>query len=262
MRLVPSEAVLVLGIDLKALRGSPMVRQLLTDEQPRARDRVTQMGFDPARDLEQVVVAAGNVGHRLEFVVLLRGRLERRQILSALQERTELSRRSQRGFTLYRDPSRAGPLLLFPGPRTMIVVSEGYCDALLSRLLGQGRSVLDTPLGVRARTVRQSSAWVTTRLSLALRDYVASRTGWAALKGVELAQGDIKPQADRLDLRLDLQMDAVQGARLVQHRVQQYSRGAPNPPRVTRDGRRVSLRLSLTLAQLRGIRKVAASMLR
>jgi hypothetical protein len=257
VELVPGPAVFVLELDLAGLRQAP-VMAALGRKDPKGRERVGQsLGFQPTRDLHRVVVAAaGREDGQLDYLVLLMGRFKRGRVLEALERRGgKLVHKRRSGQTVYRERSGAGPQLLFPGRRTMVLVSPGWLELLLQRLRGRGRSVLavNPPLAAQIRAGRagKTGAWLASQLSAATSRLLASRMGWPELSQVAAIQGSVR--ADQL-LRLEawLSVEREGQATALEARL----RGVAGPLRrmkVLRQGRRVRVRLALTPEEIEAV---------
>jgi len=267
LQLVPARADLVVSVDLVTLRRSDVMAKLFKGRKKPGpsgsadRPSFRALGFDPARDLDRVVLAAGGEGGRLEFLVLITGRLDRQRVLDALDRRArgKLTHRSHQGHTLYEDGT--GNTLLFLGRSSMVVVSRGWSDLVLARLRGQGRSVLggNRQLAGDIRAVRGSHpAWLVSRLAPAMGRYLAHRLEVTELQQLRSVEGNLRAAAGQLQLRLALRLDGEGGARSLEGRLarvqsRRLSPSAARRLRVERKGRRVVLRLTLTVAQIQEI---------
>jgi hypothetical protein len=251
MELVPAAAVFVLELDLAGLRKAP-VMAALSKRNPEARDSVRRaLGFEPTRDLHRVVVAAAGRGDgQLDYLVLLLGRFKRGRVLAALKRRGgELSSKRRSGQTVYRDRSGLGPQMLFPGRRTMAMVSPGWLELLLQRLRGHGRSVFaaSPALGAQIRTGRADKtarAWLVSQLSAATSRYLASRLGWPELSQVAAIRGSVRAD-QHLRLEAWLTVEADEPATALETRLRGVA-GQLRRMKVLRQGRRVQVRLALT----------------
>lgn len=225
VELVPAGAAFVLRVDFAALRRAPVTRGLLGGahggDDPRGANLRRRLGFDPARDLDRLLLAVGGGGRTprgVDFLLALRGRVERDAVLEALGRRGHrLKRRKVEGLEGWGDGS--GNQLLFPGDGVILGVSAGWTSGAARRLRGRGRSLAagGTPLASEVRKLtargegRQGPAWAVSRLGPGLGQHLARRTGWGELSHL----GSVRLETtagQRLSLRAVLTLDETAAA--------------------------------------------------
>lgn len=264
LELVPDRAAFVLSLDLAALRRAKVMEALPARSGSAARTNLRALGFDPTRDLDRALVAAASSKGDLDYLVVLTGRLSQEAVLAALRRRGGgLDVESRRGQTIYRDKAGRGPQLLFLGPpqgaregrAVVTLVSASWCDLLLDRLQGRGRSVL---LGNKllAPEIRgfsgQRSSWVVSHLAGETGRHLASRVGWPELARLVTLRGSVAAD-EQLRVQLAARLDEQAAAEELSRRLRDLSaRTAWGLAfRVEQRGREVQVRVALSSEQLR-----------
>ncbi len=182
--LLPPNATSVIGVDVERLKGTPLYRHM--EEQSRQADGkgrnpldelVALTGFDPRRDVEELLVASWMEGGEPQFVAVARGRFPiaalGREIIGK-KGRVETYRgvqvfgpeaRPDTGERLRRVETQAGPKrrdepgeFAFLDDRTALAGSRFGVRSAIDRKAGGGPSLLgNTAILSRAQSIRSSN---------------------------------------------------------------------------------------------------------
>jgi hypothetical protein len=99
--LVPPDATMLSGIRMEAVRETPLYRKMLAQQAlPQLDDFARQTGFDPRRDVRELLIASNGNG----VLMAARGAFNLRAIEGATKS-------SYKGYTLYTSESRAVGLI-------------------------------------------------------------------------------------------------------------------------------------------------------
>jgi len=198
LALVPGDAQLLVELDLAALRGAAATAGLLKGARGSA---AAQLGLDPRRDLDRVLLGAGSgAGGQLDFVVLLSGRIDEPSVLRAVRRRGPLGEERRRGWRLYTSPRGEGHLV-FPRPGLLAVVSGAWLERLLDRLDGRGPAVTDRPALARRigpERARGRAAWAVCLLAPASGRLAARRLDWPELGQLAALLASVEADASRI----------------------------------------------------------------
>jgi hypothetical protein len=112
--LVPPDATMLSGVRMEAIRATPLYRKMLAQQAlPQLDDFARQTGFDPRRDVRELLIASNGNG----VLMAARGAFNLRAIEGSVKS-------SYKGYTLYASESRAVGLIdnstAIAGPLTAV----------------------------------------------------------------------------------------------------------------------------------------------
>jgi hypothetical protein len=205
---LPADARFVSGIDVPRFVASPFYRRFASQPgmKPKALAELeAKTGLDPARDLQQIVVAGG--GPASQVIAIAVGRYDSRKLARALESEGKAQASVRGGVTLYSFKGDSGPgtaLALLGGSALALGSSEAVLAAAAARSRGETPLRSNAALLARVEKVRPGSTfWMVGDQSLlanlpsSIPTPGGSGPGAAlnlpALKGLTVT-GDLDPQ--------------------------------------------------------------------
>jgi hypothetical protein len=254
LALVPGDAQLLVELDLAALRAAAATAGLLEGARGSA---AAQLGLDPRRDLDKVLLGAGSGARgQLDFIVLLAGRIDEPRVLRAMRAQSRpLEEQRRRGWRLHAAPRGEG-FLVFPRPGLLAVVSAGWLERLLDRLDGRGPALTDR--SALARRIgplrgRGRAAWAVCLLAPASGRLAARRLGWAELGQLAAVQASVEAAAAGVVLQGAAELRDAAAARALDARLRRLLRERQLAGELRLVDRELRLRLSVSGGELRGL---------
>lgn len=168
LAMAPPETTLLTGIDVPKVSNSPFGQHVLngTGQDRRFHDLMTAAGFDPRRDLQQVLLAgvAGKNGPDSRFALLARGNFDVGKISGAARQKG-LKVSTVNGITLLTSSTNGGKDMAFAFPHPGIAVT-GDLPTVREILGGTSAGSLDPELSRQVSEVGPGNdIWFATLLS-------------------------------------------------------------------------------------------------
>ena len=133
LKLIPGEAQVIAGVDAGRVKGSPFGQYLLAQlsaHEPQLESLETLTGFNPRRDVSEIVLAASGPS-RKKGVVLLRGAFDKGKILGMLSARGQAPAMYQ-GVEILANP-QGGEAMALVDSTLLMLGDTGEVKAALDR---------------------------------------------------------------------------------------------------------------------------------
>jgi hypothetical protein len=200
--ILPADAKFVMGFDVKRFAASPFYERFKAQRgmKPEALAELeAKTGLDPARDLDQIVVAG--TGVKGAGVAVALGHFDLYKLGRAIEASGKAHGTSYEGVTVYNFSEESKPLSLALVDESTLVLgpSDQVAQALASRTRGETPLKTNTALMARVEKIQPGSTfWMVGDQSLlaALPASVPAAGGTMslpALKGLTVT-GDLEPQ--------------------------------------------------------------------
>jgi hypothetical protein len=200
--ILPADATFVMGFDVKRFAASPFYERFKAQRgmKPEALAELeAKTGLDPARDLDQIVVAG--TGVKGAGVAVALGHFDLYKLGRAIEASGKAHGTSYEGVTVYNFSEESKPLSLALVDESTLVLgpSDQVAQALASRTRGETPLKTNTALMARVEKIQPGSTfWMVGDQSLlaALPASVPAAGGTMslpALKGLTVT-GDLEPQ--------------------------------------------------------------------
>lgn len=189
MRVIPAEANVVVRVDVKRLRGTPLHQRILAWLNRndyflwKVENIAKKSGLDVRRDVDALVLgAAGPVAEdgRAEYAIVAVGRFDRARVVSWYQDwvrgeggEPKEQRHGQYVFYSGKDGSTN---LAVPTSRLLLVGSKAWMPKMLDLAARKGQDLRSRPdmSGLLAQTAAPRIAWVVAHVTEAQRHSLAA----------------------------------------------------------------------------------------
>jgi len=188
LNLVMPDAQVVSGVQVTQTLASPFGQYILSQMQPgdaAFQQFLAATGFDPRKDLQQVVAATGDTtGNPQDALVVGRGAFQLSQINTAATSLGAVVTQ-YRGVNIYTSPdSKSQTSVAFPDASTALIGNVAAVQAAIDRSLAN--AVFTGPLAALAQTISATNqAWFATTSPLS--DFAGGKLGGANLGSVNSA---------------------------------------------------------------------------
>lgn len=161
LRLVPAEPQMVAGLDVERARLSPFGQRILAemkDEDEQFRKLVESTGFDPRRDLREIVVASVKGASASEGVVLVRGAFDGARIGRFLEQEGG-KKEVYRGVEIWQGKGKEqAAVFAFVNSALALFGNSGPVRAAIDRHQAGGADLAGA-LGARVQEWSRNDAW-------------------------------------------------------------------------------------------------------
>jgi hypothetical protein len=185
LNLVMPDAQVISGIQVAQTLASPFGQYILSQMapgDPGFQQFLANTGFDPSKDLQQILAATGNTTVNPQNVLVLgRGTFQLTQINTAATSYGAIVTQ-YRGVNIYASPdSKSQSSVAFPDATTAIIGNISAVEAAIDRDLA--KSTFTGPLATLAQTVGTANqAWFATTSPLS--DFLSGKLGGTNLGSV------------------------------------------------------------------------------
>lgn len=196
LRLVPDEAQGIAGISVRSALASPLGRFALSkikDDDPRLREFIHGAGFDPRRDVEEIVMASGFTAGKSNGLIVARGVFNGAQL--AQYFKTQGGRSTfYKGVELIEAPNASGGAVAFLDGS----VALGGDPLLVKKAIDRhsAGAAVNAKFAARAAELTASyDIWFVSRASEELMAGIPSgesNPAAAALKAIQESSGGVK----------------------------------------------------------------------
>ena len=134
---LPADARFLVGLDVKRFTASPFYQKYSHEKNGRPqtfKDLEEKTGLNPERDVDQVVIAGGQVPGR-EGVVLVFGRFDQSRLAHAIETQgKEVTWKRHEGVAVYlfREGTQASKALAFLDDRTLLIGSQQAVETTIA----------------------------------------------------------------------------------------------------------------------------------
>lgn len=188
LQFVPSGAKSIAGVYVDRAAGSPMgvfLQSLAGTENRDFQKFIDQTGFDPRRDLREIVMYSPDPQNSKGGVILARGTFRAEQI-EALALDKGAEKESHQGVDIYVGMGNGRPSFAFPEPSIAVL---GEASAVKAALSNRSQpSVLDPKLAAKAQA---ASAKYDLWFAGAGPQNIGLGKAWKAQDGVEMVSGGL-----------------------------------------------------------------------
>ena len=165
LNMLPPDAKVVAGVNVDQARNSPFGQFLLTlvPADPNFQQFVSTSGFDPRRDLHEILVAATGPGKSAAHLFLARGIFDVDRLLSLAPKPGHLKEQLYNGTRIFTGPGQDNMVFAFPDANTAVAGDLTGVKASLDRR-GHASS-LDAALAARVGVLSSTlDAWAVSAL--------------------------------------------------------------------------------------------------
>jgi hypothetical protein len=183
---LPGDALLVAGLDVKAVRRTALFRRIVSaaekdrDFKTGAASLKGEAGFDYRRDVDRVwlvVPSDAASGGRERMAFLAKGKIDQARFLAWLKRVEKVESRSAGKLTYYRSDDSAWAFL---GDGWLLIAHADYVEEVLgAHARGSGRAIDDAAMMTAVRAAsrsRASHAWLATVVPAAMKSKLRGDT--------------------------------------------------------------------------------------
>ena len=182
---LPGDALLVAGLDVKAVRRTALFRRIVSavekdkEFKTGAASLKGEAGFDYKRDVDRVwlVVPSDAAGGRERMAFLAKGRIDQARFLAWLKRVEKVESKTAGKLTYYQSDDSAWAFL---GDGWLLLAHADYVEQVLgAHARGSGRAIDDPALMTAVRAAsrsRASHAWLATVMPAAMKSKLRSDT--------------------------------------------------------------------------------------
>ncbi len=201
--LIPANASLVAGIDVTQCKNSQFGQYLLTKSQAddaHFEEFMTQTGFDPRQDLENVVVASmgDGAGKRSSFVILARGSFNQDKITALAVSKGAVANEYKGVSLLVSKEHGQQTALAFPDPNIAVMGDVASVQQVVQNLSAPADLSLDLTNRIDSAATANDAWFVSTTGAGMFSKQFSATTGtqmngqMQALQAIHSASGGVK----------------------------------------------------------------------
>ena len=165
LNMVPADAKVLAGLNIDQARNSPLGQFLLSAMPPNQelQQFAATSGFDPRRDLHEILVAATGTDASAAHLILARGTFDVNRLLALVPKGQDLSQQSYAGTVIYSGGGKGEMNFAFPDATTAVAGDLASVKASLDR---RGHASAIDPLLASRISVLSSTldAWAVSSL--------------------------------------------------------------------------------------------------
>ncbi len=162
---LPADVRFVMGLDVRRFAASPFYERYAVRRglQPRALIELEERtGLDPAKDLDEIVVAGSTAGAARDALAVATGRFDRNRLARTLEAQGKVRTYNHEGVTVYalRSDGSQGMALSFPSGDSLVFGPKERVEAAVSsRVRGEAPLRANAKLVALVETIRPGSTF-------------------------------------------------------------------------------------------------------